>query len=76
MDNEPTQTANAIQEFLKQRKGYFSKAKLVTCPPPNRPCRKLKAQRPTNKQKLKVAAIKTYKSSTEKDTQHFVMSMG
>ncbi|XP_053093450.1 NADH dehydrogenase (ubiquinone) complex I, assembly factor 6 isoform X2 [Pangasianodon hypophthalmus] len=37
---------------------------------------KLKAERPTNKQQLKAAAVKVWKSITRKETQHLVMSMG
>ncbi|KAF7653402.1 hypothetical protein LDENG_00083590 [Lucifuga dentata] len=37
--------------------------------------RKLKAERPTNKQELKTAAVKTRQSISREETQHLVMSM-
>jgi hypothetical protein len=37
---------------------------------------KLKAKCPKNKQELKTAAVKAWRSITREETQHLVMSMG
>ncbi len=82
MDNDPKHTAKATQEFLKVKK------KCIILQWPSQPLdlnliehpfhllkTKLKAERPTNKQQLKSAAVKAWQSITKEETQSSVMSI-
>ncbi len=81
VDNGPKHTAKATQEFLKVKKWIIRQW------PSQSPDlnliehafhvlkTKLKAERPTNKQQLKSAAVKAWQSITKEETQSLVMSM-
>ncbi|KAG2463243.1 TCB1 transposase, partial [Polypterus senegalus] len=81
MDNDPKHTAKATQEFIKAKKWKILEWPSQS-PDPN-PTEhafhllktKLRTERPTNKQQLKAAAVKAWKSIKKEETQHLVMSM-
>ncbi len=79
MDNDTKHTAKATQEFLK----VWNILQWPSQSPDLNPIEhafhllktKLKAERHTNKQQLKSAAVKTWQSITKEETQSLVMSM-
>ncbi len=81
MDDDPKHTAKATQEFLKVKK--WNILQWPSQSPDLNPTEhafyllkpKLKAERPTNKQQLKSAAVKAWQSITKEETQSQVMSM-
>ncbi len=81
MDDDPKHTAKATQEFLKVKKWII--LQWPSQSPDFNPIEhafhflktKLKAERPTNKQQLKSAAVKAWQSITKKETQSLLMSM-
>ncbi len=81
MDDDPKHTAKATQGFLKVKKWNILQ---WPCQPPDfNPIEhafhllktKLEAERPTNKQQLKSAAVKAWQSITKKETQSLVTFM-
>uniref|UniRef100_A0A8C4SI25 Transposase n=1 Tax=Erpetoichthys calabaricus TaxID=27687 RepID=A0A8C4SI25_ERPCA len=81
MDNDPKHIAKATQEFIKAKKW-----KILEWPSQSPDLNsiehvfhllktKLQTERPTNKQQLKAAAVKTWQSIKKEETQHLVMSM-
>jgi len=82
MDNDPKHTAKATQEFFKAKK--WNILQWPSQSPDLNPIEhafhllktKLMAERQTNKQQLKTAAVKAWLSITKEETQRLVMSMG
>jgi len=82
MDYDPKHTAKETQEFLKVKKWNILQWSASQSPDFN-PIEhafhllktKLKAERPTNKQQLKSAAVKAWQSITKEETQSLVMPM-
>ncbi len=80
MDNDAKHTAKATQGFLKVKK--WNILQWPSQSPDLNPIEhafhilktKLKAERPTNKQQLKSAAVKAWQSITKEETQSLVMS--
>lgn len=81
MDNDPKHTAKATQEFIKAKK--WNILEWPSQSPDLIPVKhafhllktKLQTERPTNKEQLKVAAVKAWQSNKKEETQHLVMSM-
>lgn len=82
MDNDPKHTAKATQEFIRAKK--WNIMQWPSQSPDLNPIEhafhllktRLKAERPTNKQQLKAAAVKAWQSIKEEETQRLVLSMG
>ncbi len=82
MDNDPKHTAKATQDLLKAKK--WNILQWPSQSPDLNPIEhafqllktRLKAERPTNKQQLKVAAVKTWQSISREKNQNLVMSIG
>ncbi len=80
MDNDSKHTAKATQDFLNAKK--WNIIQWPSQSPDLNPIEhafqllktRLKEERPTNKQQLKVAAVKTWQSISRKETQN-LMSM-
>ena len=82
MDNDPKHTAKATQEFIRAKKWNILQWPSQS-PDLNQIEHafhllrmRLKAERPTNKQQLKAAAVKAWQSIKEEETQRLVLSMG
>ncbi len=83
MNNDPKHTAKTTQEFLKVIVEKWNIVQWLNQSPDFNPIEhafpllktKLKAERPTNKQQLKSAAVKAWQSITKEETQSLVMYM-